>query len=343
MSTRYVYSIYNTTAAMRSTKLVEVTTSDLYKKLEVSVCNKYEQKIAKNRAGEQVAYYTAPHVSSGDPQRPIYTDLNATTGGHARKFETIAYKYVVVTLWAGVQGGEPIVSESYLLELFPSDHGAYWGVEGNLTTAAVWNCNSDSIFDSPTSTLEKLGFYVSGGDIAQGSSLLRTVSSRAALETGAFIDAGVFRWRAYKGSDTIDPSAVTYSKQDLYPGEPVTISVTPVTPTYGGTVSYLYQYSIDGGSTWKNIGSKTTNTSVSITIPEGALQFQSRVTASDGWGFTSTTPVLGPSLGVSQLKAYAAVSGTSRAGVKMYATVGGKVKEIQKGYAIIGRKVHKIF
>lgn len=334
MSTRYVYSIYNTTASQRAASLASLSATDYYPEISGQLCNGYVQKVAKNRNGEPVSYY----LPSG-----AYTQLfNVNAGGaqyHVSK--TFDYKYCVITCMAGTQDGEPIVSESYLLEL-SSASGAYWHSKYFQKHVDVWTSDSDYYGEDPD-TASKKNFYISGGSISQGSLLLKTESSRYLKETGAFVEGTEMRWRALKGSDSIDPSAVTYSKQDLYPGEPVTISVTPVTPTYGGTVSYLYQYSIDGGSTWKNIGSKTTNTSVSITIPEGALQFQSRVTASDGWGFTSTTPVLGPSLGVSQLKAYAAVSGTSRAGVKMYATVGGKVKEIQKGYAIIGRKVHKIF
>lgn len=150
-------------------------------------------------------------------------------------------------------------------------------------------------------------------------------------------------WYIYKGADSIDPSSVSYSKQDLYSGEPITITVTPVTPTYGGTISYLYQYSTNGGSTWTNIGSKTTATSKTVTIPEGAEQFRVRVQASDGWGFTSTTYVTGANLPVSQIKAYATASGKLRAGAKMYATVGGKIRQVQKGYVTVGGKIRKLF
>lgn len=150
-------------------------------------------------------------------------------------------------------------------------------------------------------------------------------------------------WYVYKGSDSIDPTAVTYSTNDLYPNEPVTITVTPVTPTYGGTIYYQYQYSINGGSTWTNLGSRTTDTSKTMTIPEGATQFRARVTASDGWGFTSTTPVLGANLGVSQLKAFATLDALYRSGVKMYATVDGKIREITKGYATVNGVIRKMF
>ena len=150
-------------------------------------------------------------------------------------------------------------------------------------------------------------------------------------------------WYTYKGSDTIDPSAVTYSKQDLTSGETTTVFVSSRTPTYGGTIYYQYQYSTDGGNTWTNIGSKTTEARKTVTIPEGAEQFQARVQASDGWGFTSTTYVYGPSLPVSQIKSYATVGGKLAAGAKMYATMGGKIRQIQKGYATVGGKIRKLF
>lgn len=150
-------------------------------------------------------------------------------------------------------------------------------------------------------------------------------------------------WYKYLGSDSIDPSTVTYSKQDLYSGEPVIIEVTPITPTYGGTISYLYQYSTDGGNTWTNIGSKTTETSKTFTIPEEVEQFQARVQASDGWGFTSATYVTGANLPVSQIKAYATVDGKLMAGAKMYATVDRKIRQVQKGYATVGGKIRKMF
>lgn len=147
----------------------------------------------------------------------------------------------------------------------------------------------------------------------------------------------------YKGSDTIDPNSISYSKSELYSGEPVIINISPKVPTYGGVVYYQFSYSTNGGSTWTNIGSKTTETNKTITIPTGASQFQARALASDGWGFTSTTYVTGPNLPVSQIKAYATVGGKLMAGAKMYATVDGKIRQVQKGYVTVGGKVRKLF
>lgn len=248
-------------------------------------------------------------------------------------------------------------------------------------------------------------------------------------------------WYVYKGSDNIDPSSVKYSPGNPQAGNSVTISVTPRSPTYGGTIQYQFSYSIDGGKSWTNIGNKTTSTNVSVTIPADAKEFQAGVIASDTWGFTSMSRVTGwtsnlnsaptppsyvtipdeiysgdsvsiywgastdpdgnlsgyevqraydggsnwatvtsnttetsfsdavqegltsvryrvrakdsqgltsswtesNSALIGQLKAFASVSGVSRAGVKMYAVVDGKIREVQKGYAMVGGKVRKLF
>lgn len=103
-------------------------------------------------------------------------------------------------------------------------------------------------------------------------------------------------WYTYQGADSIDPAAVGYSGE-ARGGKAITIQVTPRTNTYGGTVTYRYEVSLDGGSTWTLVSS-TTGTSVSYTIPKGTTQFAARVRASDNYGFTSTDYVTGAELAV---------------------------------------------
>lgn len=148
-------------------------------------------------------------------------------------------------------------------------------------------------------------------------------------------------WYVYKGYDCIDPTAVGYSKTTgLKGGDTITINVTKRSNTYGGTISYKYQYSTNGGSTWTDIAT-TTATSKSVTIPKGAKQFKARVLASDDMGFTSTTYVEGANLtDIKNGGAHAGVSGTVKAvvpvvcvggaiktNVSMYAGVAGTVKQ----------------
>ncbi len=71
-------------------------------------------------------------------------------------------------------------------------------------------------------------------------------------------------WYVYKGSDCIDPSAVSYSTETPRGGETIDIIVIPCANTYGGTIKYKYEYSLDGGATWITANSGTTNTTVSM-------------------------------------------------------------------------------
>ncbi len=336
MSTRYVYSVYNTTVdSNKAVTEVSVTLSDEYPRINIYWCNTYTASVAQNRSGKPVTRY----VSTGDIDDG-YGFTHSMSAALREQFvlDTSKYKYVILESTVGVEAD--IIGECYLLEFAPSASGAFWHVDFGKTeydTISIWNNNSST----PSSKNELKSFYKSGGVIAQGSTILRTESSaKNSLTTGAFEESGVWKWRTDGGSDTIDPSGVAYSKEELYAGDLVEIRVTPRAPTYGGTVYYLYQYSTNG-STWTNIGSRTTNTTASVTIPAGATQFQARVLASDGWGFTSATYVTGPSLGVSQLKAYVGVSGKARAVQKIYIGVNGKAREVVKGYVGVGGKARK--
>lgn len=104
-------------------------------------------------------------------------------------------------------------------------------------------------------------------------------------------------WYVYQGSDSIDATAVGYSNQSPMGGQPITINVTPTTPTYGGTIQYTYQVQLSGGS-WTTIATKTTATSQQYTIPAGTTSFAARVVANDTWGFSSSTYTTGSTLTV---------------------------------------------
>lgn len=104
-------------------------------------------------------------------------------------------------------------------------------------------------------------------------------------------------WYTYQGSDSIDATAVGYSTQAPMGGQPITINVTPATPTYGGTIQYTYQVQLSGGS-WTTIATKTTATSQQYTIPAGTTSFAARVVANDTWGFSSSTYTTGSTITV---------------------------------------------
>ena len=104
-------------------------------------------------------------------------------------------------------------------------------------------------------------------------------------------------WYTYQGQDVIDATAVGYSNQAPMGGQPITINVTPRTPTYGGTIRYTYQVQLSGGA-WTTISSNNTATSLQYTIPAGTTSFAARVRASDTWGFSSSDYTTGATLSV---------------------------------------------
>lgn len=99
-------------------------------------------------------------------------------------------------------------------------------------------------------------------------------------------DGGYYYVR--QGSDEVDPTAVTVP-DDIDDGTTIQISITPNPgKTFGGTISYTYQYRYDGGS-WQTL-STTTATTVSLAVPKGQYStLEVRVRAQDDMGFTSNT------------------------------------------------------
>lgn len=94
-------------------------------------------------------------------------------------------------------------------------------------------------------------------------------------------------WYEYQGSDTIDPAAVTLPAS-IMGGDTVTVTVTPSAgKVYGGTVSYTWQYRLDGGA-WQSLASSTAATQ-QLTVPAGTNTVEVQVRANDDLGFTSAT------------------------------------------------------
>lgn len=149
-------------------------------------------------------------------------------------------------------------------------------------------------------------------------------------------------WYIYQGADYIDPTAVSYSNNAPKGGEEITVTVTPRSNTYGGTISYQYQYQVSGGS-WTNSGSKTTATSKSFTVPKGATSFRVRVLASDNMGFTSSDYVYGSTIGVQNLIADIGVANVAREIDKMYIGVNGVAREVVAAYIGVNGVARELF
>ena len=94
-------------------------------------------------------------------------------------------------------------------------------------------------------------------------------------------------WYQSQGNDVIDPDDVSIPS-DILGGNPIEITLTPSTgKVYGGTVSYTYQYRLDGGE-WQTLAT-TTETTQQLLVPAGTNTIEVQVRAQDDIGFTSPT------------------------------------------------------
>lgn len=323
MATRYVYGLYDT---VKNSTIKSITSDYYYYGSGTGLYSHHTY------VGNSYTESTSFIEEAMDSPIIVYH-----ANGQIIQFQGTAedFKYLSVTLDG--KGG-PVKSTLYTA---PSFVGC-WHVEIENFPEEGQSKHTVYYNSSRTDTTTRDIFEQKSTIIGKGNSLLKRESTSAKnLNVGYIVDNST--WREFLGSDIVDPQLITYSKNDLQSGESISLRVTPRVPTYGGTIYYQYQYSTNGGNTWANIGSRTTSTNKEVTIPVGANQFQARVIASDGWGFTSSTPVKGQNLAVSQLKAYATVSGIHKAGVKMFVTVDGKAREISKGYATVGGIIRKLF
>ena len=145
------------------------------------------------------------------------------------------------------------------------------------------------------------------GFVAAGSGQAEEISATAGTANGTVSNSGASTypqdgisgnyWYTYQGQDVVDATAVGYSNQAPMGGQPITINVTPTTPTYGGTIRYTYQVQLDNGE-WTTIETNVTETSQEYTIPAGTNSFAARVLASDTWGFSSSDYTTGATLTV---------------------------------------------
>ena len=106
---------------------------------------------------------------------------------------------------------------------------------------------------------------------------------------------GAYDWNyggSYKGSYSLEPSQVslvTVANADPVAGQSATIAITRAASTgsnastYGFPITYKYQYSINGGSTWTDVASSTATT-YKFTVPSNATSIMVRVIPSDSLG-----------------------------------------------------------
>ena len=163
------------------------------------------------------------------------------------------------------------------------------------TVRECWGAGGDRIYVSYNDS-SSLWVYVSGN----ASNLRHYTTQRAAdyddpqgsvssASSGAYPTDGWRSpyWYVYQGADTIDPAAVSLPAS-IFGGDTVTATVTPSAgKVYGGTVTYTWQYRLDGGA-WQSLASGTAATQ-QLTVPAGTNTVEVQVRANDDLGFTSST------------------------------------------------------
>lgn len=166
-----------------------------------------------------------------------------------------------------------------------ADNG-YWG--GRMySDAGYWVCISlGSSASYPGTSSYEIEEWRTTTDYSQGSTDYGPVSGAGSGDYPQNSYSGSY-WYVYQGADTIDPAAVTLPA-GIFGGDTVTVTVTPSAgKVYGGTVTYTWQYRLDGGA-WQSLGSGA-GTTQSLTVPAGTGTVEVQVRANDDLGFTSST------------------------------------------------------
>ena len=190
------------------------------------------------------------------------------------------------------------------------------------------------------------GGQVGGSSVAYTGNLLENVTtyhrgslvgSESSANRTARPDNNQSRWNwyVYAGSDSIDPVSVSILDTPRA-GKPVGVAVAPVANTYGGAISYAYEYSVDDGASWQ-AAQTTTATEIALTVPEGAETLQVRARASDNMGFTSADYVTSEAVAVKAAGGITVtIDGIERELDGLYTTIDGILRPIGTAAVIDG-------
>ncbi len=119
---------------------------------------------------------------------------------------------------------------------------------------------------------------------ALGGTLQETVTS-SSIDTYPLDNvASSGKYYEYVGCDSISPTALAYSGT-AYGGEVLTLILAANEGNvYGGTVTYRYQITEDGGSTWTTLA-ETVSVTTALTLSTEVEVLQARVQALDEYGY----------------------------------------------------------
>lgn len=281
MATRFVWDRYNAVDAL---SLGQATTNASGNTTVIANLYDYNGDTLDVNAGTTVYYALYSN-------RQIVSNSNGTS--YAR-LSTVASSGSI-TVSAGITQSMPLISSNasdgmqyivfYRTENFPATVNAYsYGMCSRST--GTWYT---TVVKQPTDEVTKIaGQYLTWTSpttmVVRGAAngTVSSANSRAYPSNGA-ID---IYWYVTKGSDNITPSAVSIPST-IYGGETILITVSPRNGTFGGTKSYLYEVTTNGGSSWTAVGVSTAATSQYF-VPIGTQTIAARVRVQDNYGFTDT-------------------------------------------------------
>ena len=232
-------------------------------------------------AVQQQAYRTRYRETSEKMSNPSYVDVNLDVGdnftiGKSYYFSEITGSYSLrdTVSYIFVSGYHPDFDTGYMV--MTSGH-MYYGTIGLLNGTFRILKATDYYYES----YQQLYYYY-----IQGTYLDQRSHASSGYYPYDDEDDGYYYVR--QGSDEVDPTAVTVP-DDIDDGTTIQISITPNTgKTYGGTISYTYQYRYNGGS-WQTL-TTTTAVTASLAVPKDQYKtLEVRVRAQDDMGFTSNT------------------------------------------------------
>ena len=253
------------------------------------------------------------------------------------------------TYYSTAEFDKPVYTEQYGSQDYwvipPASH-SYSTIHSNLTSTymgedvdgfdvyaddqmLVYYCATDVVFNCYSNDIAFSGgyiSYVSGTLQLVKGDVMESITDDFTVKTSNRFD---HIYGNAQGSYSLEPSSVAITTTSLQAGKSATISVTRDTSTgsnastYGFPITYKYQYSADGGTSWTDIASSTA-TSYSFTIPSGISNIMVRVIPSDRLGTGSA--VASTNYTVQKPPSnYAGVSGTVKTVVPKVC-VGGTIK-----------------
>lgn len=344
MSNRYVWKKQSLTITSRSPDVKSYTTplaKDAWGKYGAIgiLCTDIEEVYDSN--GEYIGSKPAGTIQ-------VIDDFTSTSS--LNKYPSSSYRYFFPITSVNNRSKEYAVdafqysNRYWYIRTTYSDHGTLWLLNINKLPSGYTIDDIDKMTSaeiSSSSMVTTFSNYILSQipDTSKPTTYLSSSNSKAYPTTsGGDILNGY--WYEYLGYDNIDPSSVgiSYSGK-LEPGKSISVNISPRSPTYGGNISYLYQYSVDGGG-WESIQT-TTAVSVDFTIPETAKKIQFRVRAQDDIGFTSSSYISTSAYVLEHLDLWVGVNGKARKGVAMYVGVNGKARKVTAAYIGVNGKARR--